>query len=112
MKTQKVRIEMTAKLPITLKKKAKTYVSCCPLLDVYSQGKTKKEAEKNLVEALSLFFISCFERGTLDDVLKECGFEPLMPSQDQLYGTLKSGRYIDVPIPFQAPKFRQATCHV
>ena len=39
-------------LPVTVKKKAKVYVSSCPCLDVFSQGQTEEEAEKNLGEAL------------------------------------------------------------
>jgi len=65
-----------ARLPIVFLKEDKWYISHCPILDVCSQGSTKREAEKNLKEALYLFFISCYERGTLDDVLKECGFIP------------------------------------
>jgi len=42
---------------------------------VHSQGKTEVQAKKNLIEALSLFLESCHERGTLDAMLKECGFE-------------------------------------
>lgn len=62
-------------LPIVFKKRNKGYVSTCPILDVHSQGTTQREAQKNLKEALELFFVSCFERGTLDQVLKECGIK-------------------------------------
>ena len=73
MKTTK--IEFSARLPYTLKRKKNYFVSLCPILDVYSQGETEKIAKKNLVDALFLFFASCIERGTLDDVFKECGFK-------------------------------------
>lgn len=66
-------VVFNVKLPITIKKKAKIYISSCPPLDVTTQGNSKEEAKKNLIEALKLFLISCFERGTLDVVLKECG---------------------------------------
>ena len=49
-------------------------VSCCPALDVYSQGDTKEESLSNLREAVQLFIASCYERGTLADVLKDSGF--------------------------------------
>jgi len=48
-------------------------VALCPPLDVMSQGATEHEARENLAEAVQLFIESCFERGTLDQVLKECG---------------------------------------
>ena len=53
------------------------YISSIPVLDIWSQGETKEEARKNLVEAAELFITSCLERGTLEAVLKECGFHPV-----------------------------------
>ena len=49
------------------------FVSCCPVLDVYSQGNTVGEAETNIAEALSAFIGSCQRRGTLHQVLEESG---------------------------------------
>ena len=66
---------MEIKLPAKIIKKSKWYVASCTVLDVSSQGSTEKKAKNNLIEALSLFFISCIERNTLDAVLKECGFK-------------------------------------
>lgn len=54
------------------------YVVTCPILDICSQGSTKKEAEKNIREAVGLFLLSCIERDTLNEVLKECGFKPML----------------------------------
>lgn len=48
-------------------------VALCLPLDVMSQGATEQEARSNLAEAVQLFIESCFERGTLEQVLKECG---------------------------------------
>ncbi len=62
------------KLPARVRKKGKWFISSCPRLDVHSQGRTKDEAERNLVDALTSFFISCYERGTLDFVLHDAGF--------------------------------------
>jgi predicted RNase H-like HicB family nuclease len=64
------------KLPCKITKCEKWFLATCPILDVHSQGETEKKAKKNLIEALFLFSISCFERGTLDTVLKDCGFRP------------------------------------
>ena len=67
------RVEIKMKVPILVERDEPGYVSYCPPLDVFSQGKTKKEAKENLIEAMQLFIESCFERGTLDSVLKDCG---------------------------------------
>jgi len=86
-------------LPIKITKKKKFYVSCCPVLDVWSQGETREKATENLREALQLFLINCFERGTLDKVLKDCGFTATRkpPTKKQLSNFRHR---IDVPLPF------------
>lgn len=100
-------ITMFAKLRAETEHKAKWVVASCPDLDVHSQGTTEEEAKKNLAEAISLFFISCFERGTLEAVLKECGFRPHLlhePMQQQK----DEPNMIDVPIPLFLDKAEDA----
>ncbi len=103
-------ITFQVKLPIVFTKRKKWYLATCPVLDVHSQGKTKSEAQKNLKEALELFLVSCFERGTLDQVLKECGFRPNYPSEHREVS--RFDKTIDVPIQFFIPSSRVARCHV
>lgn len=93
-------IDFVIELPINLEKKGKWFISSCPILDVYSQGRTEEEAKENIIDALSLFFLSCFERGTLDAVLKECGFRPLMKKRISKH-LKKPENYVSVPIPFE-----------
>jgi predicted RNase H-like HicB family nuclease len=45
------------------------------LLDVHSQGHTRDQAERNLKDALATFLLSCYERGTLEIVLREADLE-------------------------------------
>lgn len=76
-------IVMNIRLPIKIVQKGIWYVASCPFLDVISQGESQEKAKANLKEALFLFLGSCLERGTLHQVLKECGFERVkshMPS--------------------------------
>ncbi|MGU9951876.1 MAG: type II toxin-antitoxin system HicB family antitoxin [Gammaproteobacteria bacterium WSBS_2016_MAG_OTU1] len=90
------------------KEKPGMYVSYCPALDVYSQGKTIAEAKKNIIEATTLFIESCFEGGTLSDVLHESGFrlsgEKMPRKQQKSMGDFEHGREIRIPakIPFLA----------
>jgi predicted RNase H-like HicB family nuclease len=99
-----IRAEFKVKLPVKLEKKEHMYVSSCPILDVYSQGKTQKEAIHNIIEALKLFLISCFERNALDAVLKESGFTAQKKARP-LRKPPGSQRFVNVPIPFDvAPK--------
>ena len=100
----KVFFEIT--LPVKIKKEADMYISCVPVLDIYSQGHNTSEAKNNIIEAVKLFFISCLERGTLDAALKECGLQvvkkriPIPADHD----------FIKVPIPFSAANRRPAEC--
>jgi hypothetical protein len=43
-------------------------------LDITTQGKTLTEARKNLKEACCLFMVSCFERGTFEQAMRELGW--------------------------------------
>ena len=79
----------------------------CPVLDVWSQGETRTEAKENLREALQLFLIDCFERGTLDKVLKESGFTAARtPIKEQ---SPKLSQRLEVALPFIIDD-RQAKC--
>jgi len=88
-------IQIHFKFPYRFKKAGKWIVASCPPLDVHSQGKTELQAKKNLIEALSLFLESCHERGTLDAVLKECGFEKVI---FPVKVTTSKTEYIEVPL--------------
>ena len=68
----KLEIDFDAKIEI--KKDPVGFVSFCPAIDLWSQGDTEEEAEKNINEALFLFLESVQKMGTLDSVLKDCGF--------------------------------------
>ena len=58
-------ISIEFELPAKIRKKGAWFISSCPLLDVFSQGHTRAQAERNLIDALESFLISCYERGTL-----------------------------------------------
>lgn len=94
-----ITVEFSVKLPARVKKSGKWYIASCPIFDVCSQDETEKIALDNLKEALTAFFISCFERGTLDDVLKESGFEALK----EIPRPSRARNIVDVPIPFRIP---------
>ncbi len=57
-----------------IKEEGRWYIAHCPPLDITTQGRTLSEAKKNLIEASELFIMSCLERGTFDQALKELGF--------------------------------------
>jgi predicted RNase H-like HicB family nuclease len=65
-----MQIGIEFRLPVRIRKKGKWYVSSWPSLDVHSQGHTKEEARRNVVDALVFFLESCVHRQTLADVLR------------------------------------------
>ncbi|MFW6053138.1 MAG: type II toxin-antitoxin system HicB family antitoxin [Desulfosalsimonas sp.] len=99
-------IEMTIKLPVSIKKKDKWFIASCPILDVFSQGKTESKARENLADALHLFLISCYERGTLDEVLKESGFRPAKKQKGRNFQ-----EYMDIPLNFLSEQEQPRHCH-
>ncbi|MCK4264308.1 MAG: type II toxin-antitoxin system HicB family antitoxin [Candidatus Aminicenantes bacterium] len=56
-------------------KERETFIGYCPKLDVSSCGNTIDEARKNLKTAVRLFLEEAEKMGTLEDILKESGYE-------------------------------------
>ena len=102
-----MRIDIRLSVPTEVKKQGDWYVSRCPILDVYSQGETQKEALENLVEALRMFIVSCLERGTLNAVLKSYGVTAMKTAKPGR--AAKGQNYVDVTIPFRTSS---KACHV
>lgn len=92
---QAIRFQLT--VPISMKREGAWCIASCDSLDVHSQGHTNQEAEANLREALQLFILSCYERGTLQQVLMDCGFEP--NDGDDYDSEVQT---LDVPLPLIA----------
>lgn len=70
----KATVQAEFKLFGTLKRENGWYIAHCPPLDLTTQGKTPEEARRNLIEASELFVMSCFERGTFEQALRELGW--------------------------------------
>jgi predicted RNase H-like HicB family nuclease len=101
-------VMFSVKLPIEIVKRKKWYLASCRVLDVHSQGETEYRAKKNLKEALTLFLTSCFERGTLDEVLKECGFTPYT-APEKLH--VPKHNYINVSLPMLIDESKSCGYH-
>ena len=66
---------MLLNITIELWQKGDWYIAKSPELDFVSQGKTREEAKKNLIEVINIQFQEMQEMGTLHEYLSECGFE-------------------------------------
>lgn len=65
-----VDLTITAQAGVWYDEEVGQYVSVCPALDLYSQGDTEAQAISNIQEAVSLFLETCYELGTLNQVLQ------------------------------------------
>jgi len=66
---------MQLKFSIQIWKKGTWFLASCPELDFISQGNTRAEAQKNLMEVIEIQFEEMTKMGTLEDYLEECGYE-------------------------------------
>lgn len=79
-----------------VKREGDWFIAHCPPLDLTTQGRTLAEAKANLVEASELFIVSCLERGTLDQAMKELGFVPFKARPINIQNAFP----IAIPVPF------------
>ena len=66
---------MLLNITIEIWQKGNWYIAKSPELDFLSQGKTREEAKKNLIEVINIQFNEMQDLGTLQEYLSECGFE-------------------------------------
>jgi predicted RNase H-like HicB family nuclease len=90
----------------TLRRSAGWYVARCESLDITTQGRTAAEARRNLVEASELFLVSCLERGSLDQALRELGFTQV---QKTIARRPENAFPVVIPVPLRFQKTSQ--CH-
>ena len=79
----KMAIRAFLQLPYTTKTENGWIIASCDLLDIHSQGKSRGEAAARLKEEIELFIECCYKGGTLNHILKECGFDKI-DSGDEL----------------------------
>jgi predicted RNase H-like HicB family nuclease len=75
-------ISYKLKAGVYLEDASGVYVSCCPALDLVSQGETHDEARRAINEAATMYLHHCKARGILDDILDGLGFEPATDEDD------------------------------
>ena len=68
---------MDINITIEVWQKGKWFIAKCPELDFISQGATRDEAKKNLLEVIRIQFEEMDEIGTLNEYLAECGYDKL-----------------------------------
>ena len=62
-------------LPVSILREGDSYIAYTPALDLSTVGDSFEEAKKRFEEAVEIFFEEISEKGTLEDVLVELGWE-------------------------------------
>lgn len=62
-------------LPVVMFREGKNYIAYTPSLDLSTSGKSYEQAKKRFEEVVEIFFEEVQERGTLEKVLTELGWE-------------------------------------
>jgi predicted RNase H-like HicB family nuclease len=86
-----------------IKKQKGWFIAHCPPLDLTTQGRTEEEAKKNLIDAAELFVVSCFERGTFEQALRELGWHVVAGQTVPLQRKRAQDRNGDVSFRFPVP---------
>lgn len=93
-------IKLDIKIPVRVFEEDDVWVAHCPGLDVASQGNTAPEAKAGLIDAVTAFLLTCYDMGTLVEVLKDCGFEHIAPRNMAELSANDAPDMIDIPLPF------------
>ncbi len=62
-------------LPVSILKEGKYFIAYTPVLDLSTSGKSYKEAKLRFNEAVQIFFEELIEKGTLEKVLADLGWQ-------------------------------------
>jgi predicted RNase H-like HicB family nuclease len=103
---QQHQVSFRMEVAATVREEGGVFYSSCPVLDVHSQGESEQQALANLTEALQLFIETCYEQGTLGQVLHSHGLVP--GNADEL---VAGGRTVEVPLALIARQHAQAHAH-
>lgn len=62
-------------LPVSILKEGKYYIAYSPVLDLSTSGKSFEETKRRFEEVVEIFFEELLEKGTVDKVLSELGWQ-------------------------------------
>ena len=77
MYTAFMKMKRAVKLPVWIIKEDKYFVAYTPALDFAATGDSLEDAKKSFSEAINIFFYEIEEKGTLEEVLQEFGWQKL-----------------------------------
>lgn len=69
------KLQYQLSLPVSILREGDSFVAYSPALDLSTVGKTFEQAKARFEEAVQIFFEEISEKGTLDIVLNELGWQ-------------------------------------
>ena len=63
------------KLPVFIFKEGSRYIAWTPALNISTSGDSSQEVKRRFEEIVEAFFEEIIDMGTIEDVLKECGWK-------------------------------------
>lgn len=71
------KIDLKFSLPVSFLREGACFIAYSPALDLSTSGKSFGEVKKRFTEVAEIFFEELLEKGTLDEVLTELGWQKL-----------------------------------
>lgn len=94
-------VAIEAELSLKILKEDDFFVAYCSELDLSSHGETVEEAQKNFGEVLNIFFEEITKKGTLDDVLLECGWQKVEDKEKHIPKWIPPAYVLETTVPLK-----------
>jgi len=90
---------ISANLPVIFLKEKGQFVAYTPALDLSTSGKTLAQAKRRFAEAATIFFEECHKMGTLDEILRDLGWEKRENAWTPPMAVVGDSQTMNIPLP-------------
>jgi len=91
-------IKVKCALPVSFLREGKYFIAYSPVLDFSTSGKNFEEAKKRFGEAVEIFFEEVCQKGTLDKVLGELGWQKVQKTWSPPTLVASETRSFNIPL--------------
>lgn len=72
-----MRVKIETNLPVDFLREGDKFIACSPALDISTCGSSFEQAKERFEELVDIFFEELVRKGTLEDVLLDCGWRKI-----------------------------------
>jgi len=76
-KTKVRKLHFRVSLPVSILKEGRYFIAYTPALDLSTSGLSFEEVKRRFGEVVQIFFEELLEKGTLDEVLSDLGWQKI-----------------------------------